>query len=873
MAEDKSNRGAADTIFREALGRIAQLGDLYDATTDKFCRISMLREHLPPDSLAIYVSDSHHSEISTTITCSLKKKLDVLGVTADLSLSVLAGLIKLEGAAKYLNEKKTSFKSVECALVYNVKTVVEKLNILHEEVKNRIDVDALTDHRATHVVVEIHWGANCTIRVMDQNSEDEEKKKVEGNLMAEVGKLNRLLSPNGETGVVWTKEQKENWTKFSLGVFGDVLLDSFGQNPTTVDGVMEMIRNLPRLIQKSNNSKGKPLTYVMFPLSSPVLRNCLGVSHLINKAHRKVDQTRILKVIRIFDDLSEITQKAYDQLQKMNTHSHCVTASELKEARSIIGTLEDQEASLRSDLEKDLEAVRSGNIDSESLTNVCHKHRTAADETFQTFEKIYNTVLARIYFAERCIKYGAKYLTPPVDEQIQSACDDYENVYVLFDGEADGETTQRNHSAFIELAKMHQNDSSAACYVTRLDQSEDARIEHYRQGNLLRENVATELEDKGIAKRINVARPALRLEPFKARCPGSFNGDCSQKERSWTCSDCNETLQFCLDDAALYCSCGKAAANEFEFRCRSDAHGSHFMPCSDEILQTAVLQHYATFDYKEIKRITGVERVCGVTSVDDELFVLLPAKDSNQVAVYSINDYRLRRHLHLPGLKPDDLRDLTSCVRRRCLYMSDYDHKCIHRYDLARNITSKWTVRAHPRGLSVTPGCNLLVTCREPNKLFELSADSDSPVGLLLVLLTQNVCVREIALQSDIQWLRHGVQLTTGQYVVCHGLTDSHLHRVCIVDDDGRVTRSYGGECGSDVGQLSYPCHVAVDEDSQFIYVADCDNDRVVLLSPTLEFVRYVSDGLSKPHRLHLHHTTRRLYVGQRGGDVVVIQL
>ena len=94
---------------------------------------------------------------------------------------------------------------------------------------------------------------------------------------------------------------------------------------------------------------------------------------------------------------------------------------------------------------------------------------------------------------------------------------------------------------------------------------------------------------------------------------------------------------------------------------------------------------------------------------------------------------------------------------------------------------------------------------------------------------------------------------------------------MCIVDDDGRVTRSYGGQEGSDVGQLDWPRHVAVDEDSQFIYVADSRNDRVVLLSPTLEFVRYVSEELSRPYRLHLHHTTRRLYVAQYLGNVVVV--
>ena len=72
-----------------------------------------------------------------------------------------------------------------------------------------------------------------------------------------------------------------------------------------------------------------------------------------------------------------------------------------------------------------------------------------------------------------------------------------------------------------------------------------------------------------------------------------------------------------------------------------------------------------------IKKIWTKERVHGVTSVDEELFVLL-ALDVDQVAVYSINDYQLLRHLSVPGLKSNCYNDMTSCVRQNvfiCLTM------------------------------------------------------------------------------------------------------------------------------------------------------------------------------------------------------------
>jgi len=97
------------------------------------------------------------------------------------------------------------------------------------------------------------------------------------------------------------------------------------------------------------------------------------------------------------------------------------------------------------------------------------------------------------------------------------------------------------------------------------------------------------------------------------------------------------------------------------------------------------------------------------------------------------------------------------------------------------------------------------------------------------------------------------------------------------VDDEGKVTRSYGGQGGPGDLQLNFPCHLAVDEDSQLIFVADNHNGRVVLLSPTLEFVRYLRLGLRRPKRLYIHHNTRSLYahvnLGLRRHNIVVMQL
>ena len=309
---------ASDTISREALGRIARLGDLYDATSDNFCGVSIFQEQLPPHSPAITTTDNHRIHSKVQITSSLNDKLSALEVEADLKLSVLAGMIKLGGSAKYLNEKKNSKKSAECVLVYKAKTVVEQLQLFDDEVKKRISLDALKYREATHVVVKIYWGANCTVRVTDDNSEQKDKKEVEGNLKAHVERLKKAFKISGEAGVKFTEDEKTAFNKFSSEIFGDILPDSSDKVPTTFENAVEMIRKMPLLIQNSNNGNGIPLTYVMFPLSSPAFRNFLRVSDLEHQTFRKLEEEGIAQVIRLYDHILEFTQEARDQVEEMN---------------------------------------------------------------------------------------------------------------------------------------------------------------------------------------------------------------------------------------------------------------------------------------------------------------------------------------------------------------------------------------------------------------------------------------------------------------------------------------------------------------------------------------------------------------------------
>jgi len=247
-----------------------------------------------------------------------------------------------------------------------------------------------------------------------------------------------------------------------------------------------------------------------------------------------------------------------------------------------------------------------------------------------------------------------------------------------------------------------------------------------------------------------------------------------------------------------------------------------------------------------VHTLPGGRPVWGVTSLGEEIYLLRP-KDVDEVEVYDVISYRLLRCLTVPNIR--GFTDMTSCEHFLCLYIGDPLAECIHRLDLQGNAT-KWQVNDFLSSLSVNSDHNLIVTCAKVRKIKEFS-----PRGDLL---------RDVTLPDDVIKPGHAIQLTSGQFIVCHGSLNDPIHRVCKISSDGRnIVQSHGGQWGSNVGQYRAPSHLAVD-DYESVFVVDPNNRRVTLLSPTLDYIHeVVSRDQFKwwPYRLCLDVQRRRLYV------------
>jgi hypothetical protein len=125
-----------------------------------------------------------------------------------------------------------------------------------------------------------------------------------------------------------------------------------------------------------------------------------------------------------------------------------------------------------------------------------------------------------------------------------------------------------------------------------------------------------------------------------------------------------------------------------------------------------------------VHTIPGDSEVLGVTSLDNELFVV--RYNSQQVQVYDVTTFTLSRSLQVPGLR-SSWDALAVCGSNKCLYVSDSNNSCVHRVELTGSIaTMKWSVAANPAGLFVTNSHNVLVTCHNASKLQEYTTRGTS---------------------------------------------------------------------------------------------------------------------------------------------------
>lgn len=146
---------------RLALGQSGGLGSLYDIRSDNVLPGSVLKSILPPPG-CVRPQKTQALSYNYTMNDTLEDKLKTLDISAELSASIMSGLVDCSLSANYIMKKKSDTHSRYASVSCTMQTYIEVLQLESVEVKY-LNLASLENPNATHVICGVEWGAQTVI--------------------------------------------------------------------------------------------------------------------------------------------------------------------------------------------------------------------------------------------------------------------------------------------------------------------------------------------------------------------------------------------------------------------------------------------------------------------------------------------------------------------------------------------------------------------------------------------------------------------------------------------------------------------------------------------------------------------------------------
>ena len=344
----------AQPLQLPCLGSPFKLGMLYDCRTNKLIPgMTLWRE----ETLTKFSSTTPQESSKFEIICedTFQQKALQLEAGADLQLGILSGLVKVEGAAKFLYDHKTSKMMSRVTLKYKSTTTFEQLTMGHlgdVEFPEIFEKDI-----ATHVVTGVEYGADAFF-VFDQKVDKEQDiKQVEG----EIGlKLHDLVSLSGmsvEVGkgsAAVTAENKIDEKKLTCRFHGDAVLQNC---PTTYEEARAVCKKLPEL------TKSVAKKVWLLPLAH--LGSCS------QKFLREVSSLLFQKIQKLLEFMAQVEIQINNMIQ---SEAFSCFKGINKELKSLKRLVDGYALSVRTDTARLLPQIREGKVEEAKLEKLITKN-------------------------------------------------------------------------------------------------------------------------------------------------------------------------------------------------------------------------------------------------------------------------------------------------------------------------------------------------------------------------------------------------------------------------------------------------------------------------------------------------------------------
>uniref|UniRef100_A0A4W3KCE4 B30.2/SPRY domain-containing protein n=1 Tax=Callorhinchus milii TaxID=7868 RepID=A0A4W3KCE4_CALMI len=276
------------------LGRPFQLGMLYDCRSDSLIPgvtlwdLDTLKNNLDTRS-------QHNTGFHIIASDSIEEKTHALNITGSLKGSFLGGLLKVEGSAKFLNDRKKSGQQARVTLQYSTTTKFEQLTMTHLGRQNVSYPYVFEQGTATHVVTAMLYGAQAFFVFDQEVSSSESLTDTQGRMKVAVNIIPKLRI-HGEALLNMKSKVKANSQKFNCTFYGDFALAS---NPTTFQDAMKVYSDLPGLLGE-DGEYAVPVKVWLYPLNqldSKAAQFVRDISiNLLNRSQHVLEEINDVKI-------------------------------------------------------------------------------------------------------------------------------------------------------------------------------------------------------------------------------------------------------------------------------------------------------------------------------------------------------------------------------------------------------------------------------------------------------------------------------------------------------------------------------------------------------------------------------------------------
>ncbi|ENH70696.1 hypothetical protein FOC1_g10004994 [Fusarium oxysporum f. sp. cubense race 1] len=351
----------------------------------------------------------------------------------------------------------------------------------------------------------------------------------------------------------------------------------------------------PQQITHTPDEAGYPMEYTLHPIH--VLRHLMpgGGPHPALRAITNIDPFFIL-----FDDWNACTEKLEEYRHSLVGREQYLARSHIDEVDASIALLETSRKNLQMTLQRTVASIKDGTVHEHRLEYLYADHESSA----QQISMIAGQQSDKLRFIEQCLNSGATYIGfngACINERTLSH--DPPPYRFLFNNAVLKSSSSWNEHCTTLREFLHNPQTQNQVFIVDCDAPSEYRelgapifgpirtmskpvieVSEYRDTSAERRPPTRQAEHQQQPQRciarcdpgemdFDTRRPAER-RLVRIPCPGPSCD--SHLSREWACATCNTPLEFGSTNNCIYCDCGSAAYDSWDFKCNSDSHGRGF---------------------------------------------------------------------------------------------------------------------------------------------------------------------------------------------------------------------------------------------------------------------------------------------------------